>query len=326
MAELSIIVPIYNADRYLNDCVASILAQTYTDFELLLVDDGSTDDSLSICESYALIDTRVRVVHQENAGVSSARNRGVQEVSTPWIVFIDADDWIENDYLSGLMLHREFDLVACSWTKVGTNRCRVLLPELYCREAAEISQAIGIYFRYPESGAPWGKLFKTDIIKRNRLYFDTNISAGEDALWLFQYLFHMNSMKIMCYSGYNYRRFDNEQLSKKALTLADIDYTLPRQLNVLELLEAKYMINLSASRFHMLISSLHRYMLLLFQMGFGELMRALKALHSLACFSLLWEDKMYVLKGERRKLFDYLMSRRHFMLLAVYIKLLKKLY
>ena len=92
---VSIIVPVYNAERYLHRCIDSVLAQTYTNFELLLINDGSKDNSGEICDKYAVKDSRIRVFHKENGGVSSARNMGIDEAKGEWLSFIDSDDWIE---------------------------------------------------------------------------------------------------------------------------------------------------------------------------------------------------------------------------------------
>ena len=96
---ISIIVPIYNAEEYLERCIESIKKQTYQKWELILVDDGSTDCSLQLCEKIALKDTRIRVIHIENLGVSMARNRGIEEAKGEYISFIDADDWVDMRFL-----------------------------------------------------------------------------------------------------------------------------------------------------------------------------------------------------------------------------------
>ena len=100
MPQISVIVPVYNVEPYLRQCVDSILNQTFTDFELLLVDDGSTDRSGAICDEYASLDARVKVFHTTNRGVSAARNLGIDKASAEWITFVDSDDWVEKSYLA----------------------------------------------------------------------------------------------------------------------------------------------------------------------------------------------------------------------------------
>lgn len=99
LPEISVIVPVYKVEEYLPQCIDSILAQTFTDFELLLVDDGSPDRCGEICEEYAGKDMRIRVFHQQNSGVSAARNIGLQHAKGTYIVFVDSDDWVSTDYL-----------------------------------------------------------------------------------------------------------------------------------------------------------------------------------------------------------------------------------
>lgn len=100
MSEISVIVPVYNTEPYLRECIESILRQSYTDFEVLLVDDGSTDDSGAICDEYAKKDNRIKVIHTKNMGVSSARNIGLDNAIGNWIIFADADDELYKDALN----------------------------------------------------------------------------------------------------------------------------------------------------------------------------------------------------------------------------------
>ena len=116
MAKISIIVPVYHTAKYLHRCIESVLAQTFTDWEMLLIDDGSTDDSAIICDEYAAKDERIRVFHKENGGVSSARNLGLDHAQGEWITFIDADDWVEPEMLAKMLAKAEesdADVVIC---------------------------------------------------------------------------------------------------------------------------------------------------------------------------------------------------------------------
>ena len=97
--QISIVVPVYNVEKYLERCIDSILAQTFTDFELLLINDGSKDSSGLICDKYAEKDSRIRVFHKENEGVSRARNLGISNARGRWLCFIDSDDWVDKEYL-----------------------------------------------------------------------------------------------------------------------------------------------------------------------------------------------------------------------------------
>ena len=113
MPKVSIIVPVYNVEPYLRQCLDSILAQTFTDWECILVDDGSKDGSGAICDEYAEKDSRFRVVHQENKGSSAARNEGLSLSKGIYLSFIDSDDWVENNYLERLLEIAE--LIIATW-------------------------------------------------------------------------------------------------------------------------------------------------------------------------------------------------------------------
>lgn len=104
---ISVIVPVYNAENYLNRCIESVLTQTYTDWQMVLVDDGSKDESLKVCQKYADLDSRISVIHQENAGPGIARNTGIAAANGDYIVFIDSDDYIEKEYFQLLSGHDE---------------------------------------------------------------------------------------------------------------------------------------------------------------------------------------------------------------------------
>jgi Glycosyltransferases involved in cell wall biogenesis len=127
---ISVIVPIYNCENYINQCVDSILAQTCTNFELLLIDDGSSDNSGIICDEYAKKDARVKVFHKENGGVSSARNLGLHEAKGEWIAFVDADDWIKDTYLSDFRIgEKDVDIHICGVKYFGAETNSVLPEE-----------------------------------------------------------------------------------------------------------------------------------------------------------------------------------------------------
>lgn len=120
MTELSVIVPVFNAERYLTECVDSILEQEFSDYELILVDDGSSDRSAEICDEYAKRDSRVKVIHQQNRGVAAARNRGLDEASGKYIAFVDSDDYIEKSMYQSMMTvayNQKCDFVMCDCVK-----------------------------------------------------------------------------------------------------------------------------------------------------------------------------------------------------------------
>lgn len=180
MPLVSIIIPIYNAETYISRCVDSILAQTFADFELLLVNDGSRDGSLEVCRQYAANDSRVRVLDKPNGGVSSARNLGLESATAEWVMFADADDWIEPNTLELAVPYvGEVDIVRMAWVAhlpegVVKNKPvrnattpKELLRHLICRKGKL---------------AIWGALIRRDLFINNDIRFDTSYCYAED--WL----------------------------------------------------------------------------------------------------------------------------------------------
>ena len=196
---VSVIVPIYNAESYLEACVESILAQTYTNIEIILVDDGSVDNSGKICDEYVKKDNRIRVIHKNNEGVSVARNTALTQVKGEFIMFVDADDEIENDCVEKLVKkqrERDFDFVAGACIVLGRkkNTLSNYLNKEYFGD--EIKNSIFEILSLYSISAPWGKLFKKSIIQDN-VSFIKNVTYGEDAMFLVDYLTHAMSVAII---------------------------------------------------------------------------------------------------------------------------------
>ena len=167
--KISIIVPVYNAEKYLNECVDSILNQDFTDFELLLVNDGSKDNSGHLCDKYAHKDNRVRVFHKENGGVSSARNLGLDNAIGEYIVFIDSDDYVDVNYLSILMSVGESDLVVTGYEGFGYKIDTYSFSFENTKYSGwQISICLSQYMNSIPFRVPWDKRYKTDIIKKNQ--------------------------------------------------------------------------------------------------------------------------------------------------------------
>lgn len=205
---ISIIVPIYNAEKYLHRCINSILKQTYANYELLLIDDGSTDSSSSICSEFALRDERIIFFHKSNGGVSTARNIGLKNAIGDFIVFVDADDWVEELYLENLYKtyknsKEEVDLVMGYATRHENNK-----EEKEHYPCCEVSNSdLSNLFLYNDliwHTSPWGKLYKRLIITNNNLCFDKDMHIGEDAIFLFSYILKCRKIKIINSNDYHY--------------------------------------------------------------------------------------------------------------------------
>ncbi|MBO4251191.1 MAG: glycosyltransferase, partial [Clostridia bacterium] len=213
MSEISVVVPVYKAEDKLNRCIDSILAQSFTDFELILVDDGSHDNCPAICDDYAKKDSRITVIHKENGGVSSARNCGLQKAAGEFIAFIDSDDFVENDYLETLLFCQQKangDLAVCNYN-LSDNTKTVI-----CSHGFDDGQVLSgetfrntIYNKIALCDTTgyfclWNKLYKKQIIKDNEIVFDDKMSFGEDMLFIMDYLKAANSVVFTDKPLYNY--------------------------------------------------------------------------------------------------------------------------
>ena len=210
MPIISVVVPVYKAEHCLCQCIDSILEQSFSDFELILVDDGSPDRSGSICEHYVRKDLRVRVVHKKNGGVSSARNLGLELVRGEYIIFVDSDDYIERDYLEKLYNGRS-DLTICGFSTF--NQVGEKLYSLKFRTEQFLGKdSIDYEYLYKKNMlyAPYGKLFRSEIIKNNAIVFPEEISWGEDSIFIADYLCHTNSINIIDSEGYCYIKYEDD--------------------------------------------------------------------------------------------------------------------
>lgn len=207
MPFISIIVPVYNAENCLSRCVESLLGQSYTSFELILVDDGSSDNSLSICKRFAA-DKRVKIIHQENGGVSSARNKGLELAKGDYVAFVDADDWVNKDYLSSFVQdHADADLLVGGYECIeGKLHAVVAIEEKTYRDKDEIALFLERKLGNIVLQVPWGKLFKRDILVANEMRFDNQMFFGEDTLFVQEYLLFVRSIKSISPANYVYER------------------------------------------------------------------------------------------------------------------------
>lgn len=200
MATISIIVPVYNTEQYLPRCIDSILNQSFTDFELLLIDDGSTDGSGRICDSYGERDNRIRVFHKENGGVSSARNVGLDNANGEWIYFVDSDDEVMEKGLQTLIdcISSEVDIVLGGFVEVGEdgNSSSIEKKELrlLSKRQSIITSYYGYDLYYKYLGYLWIRLLRNNVIQENGLRFDTSIAIKEDTLFLVQYVCKSNGI------------------------------------------------------------------------------------------------------------------------------------
>ena len=199
---ISVIIPVYNAEKYVSKCIASVQAQTFSDWQMILVDDGSKDRSLEICQKYAGADNRIHVIHQENAGPGIARNVGLEYANGKYVVFIDSDDYIEKDYFKLLSQHDE-DVVYIDVRNVDEDG-RVLKEE-YMSSNKRLSLD-SILRRQMTGCINWGgvrKCLKISVLQENNIKY-TNHKIGEEALYSFQALWYAKSVAFIDQPLYNY--------------------------------------------------------------------------------------------------------------------------
>lgn len=210
---ISIIIPVYNTAVYLPNCIKSILAQTYTDFELLLIDDGSTDGSGDICDQYARIDQRIKVVHNKNHGVSYSRNFGLLLSTGEYIAFCDADDQYKQNYLMDMYnaaKNSSADIVICNYSILQEQSEKVV-----CGRQSGIIEKEEIYRRIfgdnTIGGFVWNKFFKKELIRNIR--FDESMQICEDTYFVCHSLKKADKIYYVGNSLYLYRIHPNSTVN-----------------------------------------------------------------------------------------------------------------
>lgn len=222
MTKISVIVPVYKVEKYIGECINSILAQTFKDFELILVDDGSPDKSGEICDSYAKKDNRIKVFHKKNGGVSSARNFGIDKAVGEWLCFIDSDDTILPTYLEDFELDKvKSDIYMQGYVKVKESRIIETHDFTKCKES-DFANILAYSEDNNIINSPCFKLYKSSIVNTNRVRFDIRTSYGEDHLFLLDYCRYISSAHFTLSHGYNYRISVGESLSHRRIPLDDI--------------------------------------------------------------------------------------------------------
>ena len=221
---ISIIIPVYNNSAYLDKCIGSVLMQTYKNIEVILVNDGSVDDSFEICKKHAANDPRIILINKNNGGVSSARNTGIRASSGQYIAFVDSDDAISPDFCSK-MLEAASDaasspyLIICGYDFINesTGEVKHFIPaqkNILNRE--DLDNVYLQLFNDRHFLSVWGKLFSAEIIKRNNINFNEHIHIGEDFVFLHECLTHMPGINVKTLSEalYMYYVHNTQSLTK----------------------------------------------------------------------------------------------------------------
>lgn len=199
-------------------CVDSILAQTYKDIEVILVDDGSKDQSGVICDDYKVQDDRIKVIHKQNGGVSTARNAGLRAAKGTYVQFVDSDDYLENNITESMvqvMEKEESDLVVCGYQRHEKNKVVDMVPNTVekCR-VSEMDLKVEKLFKNYYLNAPWNKLYRREHIKAG---FREDYALAEDLLFNLQYIKGIKYVSFLEGVFYHYIVGDNDSLSKKEM-------------------------------------------------------------------------------------------------------------
>lgn len=222
--KISVIIPVYNVEPYIRQCLDSIIAQTYCIFEAIIIDNSSTDDSGKICDEYAQRDKRIRVIHKKNEGVGVSRNLGIDEAQGEWLAFIDSDDWIESDYLEALInytIPEGADIIfSGGYIEEGAAEKKIKryfdrnfadkTPEFHKLLISKILAPNAYKNKMPEGnnlGTTWGKLYRVNMLRTNGLRFLVHIEPGMDTLFNMAVLNAAKEVRCEQYVGYHYRCF-----------------------------------------------------------------------------------------------------------------------
>lgn len=239
MIEVSIIIPVYNVEKYLSKCLDSIINQSFKNFELLLIDDGSSDNSGKICDEYAMNDKRIKVIHKKNEGVSRARNIGIDLSKGRYIMFCDSDDFVKRDWckkLYDLQKNNLNSICLCGFTTINfrDDKCEYIDKVLDKNKKINHINIKDFFLLYEKHlvNSPWNKIYESQIIKKNNIKFNENITLGEDLLFNLKYFeFVKGDIVVLNECKYNYILRNEESLDNKYYSdLYDIYVMLYRKI------------------------------------------------------------------------------------------------
>lgn len=323
---ITIIIPVYNAEEYLDRCVQSIFMQNYTDYELLLIDDGSTDNCGTMCDEYAAKDSRVRVFHKENGGVSSARNYGIVQAQGEWITFIDADDYVHPDFLASLYAQHDADLIIGSFQLVGSDESwnGIMPNEKYGRDVLRMKLEKSEFG--PNYRGSMCKLYQRGIIVDNHIRYDVKLSLSEDWLFTLNYFQYTQSVRTINTPYYYYERGNANGLSQNCRYFDEYFYAMEQFEKIASELEQCFSlphlrrIYIESVRVFLnrQVSYLYHHKGLSFSARLGKVRVMLANPHVKAVI----RDTTIISKGPRRKLFDILACISPILLLC-YIRCLR---
>lgn len=214
---VSIIVPVYNCENFIKDCIESLINQTWKNIEIIIVDDGSEDNTKNIVQNYCLIDSRIKLYSKSNSGPSVARNYGISKSSGKYISFCDADDTLSENYIKKLVelaINDNYDIVVCGYTDISKYG-EVNLNDFYKdKNQLDKKEFTNCIFK-GVGGTVWGKLFKREIINNNNIKFNPQIYMCEDMIFVLNYAMKCRSYGAIKDYLYKYNRLNANSISKR---------------------------------------------------------------------------------------------------------------
>lgn len=244
---ISVIVPIYNAEKYLKKCIESIINQDYKNIEIILINDGSVDSSEKICENYAKKDKRIKVIKKKNEGVSKARNIGIEISNGKWITFVDADDWIEKNYISylynnGIRTNSEISLTTFP-NKYIENSYDNFTSKKEDVQILKGNDAAKMMLYYKIVISSWNKMYKKEMLEQEKIKFKENLSYGEGFEFVINAMIHSKKVCISNKKIYNYR-VDNINSAMTVFKEKLVTGSLESQKYILKEINERYKNNL----------------------------------------------------------------------------------
>lgn len=289
---ISVIVPVYNAEPYLKQCIESVVSQIYRNLEIILVDDGSTDGSSGLCDAYATADPRIKVIHKENEGLVRARKTGVSQAGGDYITFVDADDWIDPDTYKtvlGKMTGQGADLIL--YGMVEEYEDRSVRKENQPEEGFYVGDAIkekiyptmlcsGVFFRFGIIPNLFCKIIKRELMYKVQMRISDEVEFGEDVDCTFQMILQANSIMVIKEAPYHYRKIPNSMVWRKT--------AFERSRSLYQDLKAAFRESMERE---ILVPQLYRYML------FVLLLKSVERFLELDAFVQQFLNKRIVLYG-----------------------------
>ena len=247
---ISIIVPVFNVEEYLSQCIDSIIVQSFSNFEIILIDDGSTDLSGCICDNYAVRDSRVRVIHKKNGGVSSARNLGISEARGEWICFIDSDDFLAPDFLEKFHVEGNSADVIIQGVELYHDQQQSFIKQVRLEnkilEYTYFKQSVANN-RLLHLGYPFSKAYKRSLLVDAGILFNTDLSFHEDHIFVLQILNLSNRIQLVDSVSYKYRVFQQgNTLSQKRHPWRMLNESSEQMLLCLDTMKERFLIKDSA--------------------------------------------------------------------------------